>query len=201
MNINLEKVSFEEIRISFATDTNRKDRVCCIELTPLNNKSAPFAEILPLFDLLSRRNELTLRIDVRLKRSNKTLYILFGVMRLFYAVSFKQGLGLNLHLSKSAVLSLYFAERVVVSSIPIVELCEKIFGAGVLETLFVDLREVDVHRREFSIGGLQQINLFRFVELDFSNHLTHPPRSNGNHLAQNFLLLLPHNSEIDLIFM
>jgi len=201
MNVDLKKVSLEEIRISLATDMNRKDRVCCIKLAPLNNKSAPFAEILSFFDLFSRRNVLSLSIDVRLERSNKTLYILFGVMRLFDAVSFKQGLGFNLHLSKSTVLSFDLAKRVVVSSIPIVELSQEIFGAGVLQALFINLREVDVHRREFSIGGLKKVNLFRFVELDFSHHLMHPPRRNGHHLAQNFLLLLPHYREIDLIFM
>lgn len=51
----------------------------------------------------------------------------------------------------------------VISGLPVCKLGEEVLGIHILQPLFVDVQEVDVHHCKFGIGRLEEVELFCLV--------------------------------------
>lgn len=201
MHIDLVQIFFEEIGIGFASDINRKDWESSIEFTTLDYEGAPFAEIFSFFKLFTRRHELAWSIKVILKGSDEFLNIILSIMRFLYPISLQQSLGLDLNLTECPILSFNLAIGMVISGIPICKLRQEILRTGMLQTLFVNLCEIDIHGCKFSVGWPEEVYLFSLMKLYFADYLPNSSKCNSHHLAQRLFLLLWNEGEVDFILM
>lgn len=163
MHIHFEDVLLEEVWVGLASDVQGRDGEGGIEFTVFNDKSPPFSEIFTLLELLSRHYVFSTIIDIFAERLHKFLQFFFRVIPTLNPIIFEQSHGLNLHLSKIAILRDDLAVRMVISGLPVCKLGKEVLRIHILQPFFVDVQEVDVHHCKFRIGWLEEVQLLCLV--------------------------------------